>query len=76
LAGKVDVVLGGRLPTCAGSARRSANAGPFDPAPGLFGLLVENDRACASANREALAMAMDRAGLAGAIGVPGWPPRA
>lgn len=76
LAGKVDVVLGGRLTDLAPVQRGllGQRGAQFDIAPGLFGLLVENDSGflALQTNRSALAMAIDRAGLAGALGVPGW----
>jgi len=76
VAGEVDVVLGGRLTDLAPVQRSllSQRAARFDVAPGLFGLIVEREDGflAVPTNRSALAMAIDRAGLVGAMGVPGW----
>lgn len=75
-AGQADVVLGGRLTDLAPVQRGLLNqrAVRFDLAPGLFGLVVERDTGflAVSTNRAALAMALDRAALVAAMGVPGW----
>lgn len=62
--GKTDFVTGGRfedLPLLA-AANLNDNEVFFDPVPGLFGLIVTDDGPFMSnsANREALAMAIDR----------------
>lgn len=74
--GDVDVVLGGTFrdfPQTGnlGLARGSLQA---DPVVGLFGLAVAHADGFLAApeNREAIAMAIDREALAGAIGVSGW----
>ena len=77
-AGKVDVVLGGRLvdlPRLGRSALGKNNA-RLDPVIGLFGLVVQHDEGLLGTpqNREALAMAIDREALAAKLGVPGWQP--
>ncbi|MBA3053812.1 MAG: ABC transporter substrate-binding protein [Sphingomonadales bacterium] len=77
--GDVDVVLGGRFETyplgeaAAGLSRRSLRV---DPAPGLLGLafVAATGPLAAPETREALAMAIDREGLASALGVGGWQP--
>lgn len=76
---EVDVVLGGRLETwpladnVAGLSRRVLR---YDPVPGLFGLIVVQPSGplAAAELREALAMAIDREGLAGALAPGGWSP--
>lgn len=74
--GQVDVLLGGRLTDLPPVQRGLLSEGRarVDLAPGLFGLMVErpNDFLSVPTNRSALAMAIDRAALAGAMGVPGW----
>lgn len=76
--GKYDLVLGGRL-----SSLPLVNAGPLsrgtirlDAAIGLFGLDVVYPTGFLSAaeNREAVAMAIDRAALLGAFNIGGWVP--
>jgi len=75
-AGQVDVVLGGRLTDLVPVQRGLLNQRSvrFDMAPGLLGLTVEKDNGflAVPTNRSALAMAIDRAALVGAMGVPGW----
>lgn len=48
----------------------------FDPAPGLFGLAVTDEKGflATADNREAIAMAIDRQTLTRAFDVPGWNP--
>jgi ABC-type oligopeptide transport system, periplasmic component len=74
--GDVDLVLGGRiedflLTRSVGIMRGTIQ---IDPVVGLFGLQVMNDRGFLAdpANREALAMAIDREGLMQPFGVGGW----
>jgi peptide/nickel transport system substrate-binding protein len=72
-------VLGGTLgdlPLARGTAVPAAQL-RFDPVNGLFGLAftaTEGPLASVDA-RQALAMAIDRASLVVALGVPGWQPR-
>ena len=75
-AGKTDIVLGGRLadyPRLDASAV-ARGAVRLDPVAGLFGLAVVNPQGFLAApeRREALAMAIDRDALAGALNVGGW----
>lgn len=76
MAGQADVVLGGRITDLAPVQRGllSQRRVQMDMAQGLFGLLVDRDSGflAVPANRSALAMVIDRAGLAAALGVPGW----
>ena len=76
--GRVDVVLGGTLgfwpladpgPLSRGTLR-------IDPAIGLFGLHIQNERGflARTENREALAMAIDRAALLAQFNISGWVP--
>lgn len=74
--GEVDLVLGGRiqdfpLTRSVGILRGTIQ---IDPVIGLFGLQVMNDRGFLAdpANREALAMAIDRDALMAPFGVGGW----
>ncbi len=75
-AGAVDLVLGGRLADFprldAGGVPRGAIR--IDPVAGLFGLAVVNAQGFLAApeRREALAMAIDRDGLAAALKLGGW----
>ncbi|WP_333605174.1 ABC transporter substrate-binding protein [Novosphingobium sp.] len=76
--GAVDLVLGGRiqdflLTRSVGILRGTIK---LDPVIGLFGLQVMNDRGFLAdpANREALAMAIDREALMAPFGVGGWSP--
>ncbi|MCT2399230.1 ABC transporter substrate-binding protein [Novosphingobium mangrovi (ex Huang et al. 2023)] len=76
--GDVDLVLGGRiqdfmLTRSVGILRGTIQ---LDPVVGLFGLQVMNDRGFLAdpANREALAMAIDRDALISPFGVGGWAP--
>ena len=74
--GEVDLVLNGRL-----SGFPLAELGPLsrgtvqvDPALGVFGLVFRNDEGLLAdpARREALSMALDRAGLIEPFGLGGW----
>jgi peptide/nickel transport system substrate-binding protein/oligopeptide transport system substrate-binding protein len=74
--GKADLVLGGTfasLPLATRVAMARGNL-QFDPVAGLFGLDVVTARGFLAdpANREAVAMAIDRDGLVGAFGVGAW----
>lgn len=76
--GSVDLVLGGRiqdflLTRSVGILRGTIQ---LDPVVGLFGLHVMNEDGFLAepANREALAMAVDREGLISPFGVGGWVP--
>ena len=76
--GEVDLVLGGQvedfmLTRSVGILRGTIQ---LDPVVGLFGLQVMNDRGFLSdpANREALAMAIDRDALIAPFGLGGWSP--
>ncbi len=75
-AGETAVVLGGRLEDfprldTLGAARGAIR---LDPVAGLFGLMVLNGEGLLGdpANREALAMAIDRDALATMLNVGGW----
>ncbi|KHK92398.1 ABC transporter substrate-binding protein [Novosphingobium malaysiense] len=77
-AGEVDLVLGGQvedfmLTRSVGILRGTIQ---LDPVVGLFGLQVMNDRGFLSdpANREALAMTIDRNALIAPFGLGGWSP--
>jgi len=76
--GEVDLVLGGRiqdfmLTRSVGILRGTIQ---IDPVVGLFGLQVMTDKGflAVPANREALAMAIDRPALIAPFGVGGWSP--
>lgn len=76
--GKVDIVMGGQiqdfpLTRSVGILRGTIQ---LDPVVGLFGLRVMNDRGFLAdpANREAIAMAIDRDALIAPFGVGGWLP--
>jgi peptide/nickel transport system substrate-binding protein/oligopeptide transport system substrate-binding protein len=76
--GKADLVLGGHiqdfpLTSSVGILRGTIQ---LDPAIGLFGLQVASERGFLSMpqNREALALAIDRAALMAPFGVSGWTP--
>ncbi|MDP3907853.1 ABC transporter substrate-binding protein [Novosphingobium sp.] len=75
-AGEVDVVLGGRFADFPRLDAASVSRGAIrlDPVTGLFGLAVTRTDGFLGApeNREALAMALDREALAGALNVGGW----
>ncbi len=79
--GRSDLVLGGTfddLPV-ARVASLPRGALHFDPAKGLFGLAFDSngsDSVADSANRRALAMAIDRDRIDRLIGAPGWSPSA
>lgn len=77
-AGEVDLVLGGRiqdfpLTSSVGILRGTIQ---LDPVIGLFGLQVARGEGflASAPNREALALAIDRAGLIAPFGVSGWSP--
>ena len=75
-AGDVDLVLGGKIQSFPLTSSVGILRGTIqlDPVIGLFGLRVaKRDGFLAEAgNREALAMAIDRAALIGPFGVGGW----
>lgn len=74
--GDVDVVLGGRFEDFPRLDASSVSRGAirFDPVAGLFGLVVASDQGFLSQpeNREAIAMAIDREALSGALNLGGW----
>ncbi|MBC2670032.1 ABC transporter substrate-binding protein [Novosphingobium piscinae] len=77
--GELSLVFGGRfadLPQAQAVAGLSRRALQVDPAAGLFGLAVVGAEGPLAAPefREALAMAIDRDALAGAMGLTGWTP--
>lgn len=76
--GYADVLLGGRIDTLplAGSIGLTRGNVQLDPVIGLFGLMVDSTQGFlgASANREALAMAVDRDALIGRFNIGGWQP--
>ena len=75
-AGETDVILGGRFQNMAmlSAAKISGGSAQYDPAPGLFGLLIVEAGPFLSdaENRQALAMAIDRPKLLASFGVPSW----
>lgn len=76
--GYVDAVLGGRIDSLPLAGRIGLARGnvQLDPVIGLFGLTVESAQGFLgdAANREALAMAIDREALLGAFNIGGWQP--
>lgn len=74
--GYADVLLGGRIDTLplAGSIGLTRGNVQLDPVIGLFGLMVDSTQGFlgASANREALAMAIDREAVIGRFNIGGW----
>jgi len=74
--GQTDLVEGGRFESypLLEAAKIQANQIQFDPVPGLFGLLVVRSGPFLSdqANREALAMAVDRPKLLTAFDIVAW----
>ena len=74
--GEVSALLGGRIEhfPLVNAAGLSRGAIQLDPVTGLFGLAVAHDDGFLSeaANREAIAMAIDRDGLIAALGLGGW----
>jgi peptide/nickel transport system substrate-binding protein/oligopeptide transport system substrate-binding protein len=76
--GYVDVVLGGKIDSLplAGIGGLTRGNVQLDPVIGLFGLMVENGAGFLAqpANREALALAIDRDALLAAFNVGGWQP--
>lgn len=75
-AGEADLVLGGRISTFPHTASVGILRGTIhlDPVEGLFGLQVVSNRGFLAdpLNREALALAIDRAALIAPFGVDGW----
>ncbi|MBS0475700.1 MAG: ABC transporter substrate-binding protein [Proteobacteria bacterium] len=75
-ADQADVVLGGRFADFPRLDAKGVSRGAvrFDPVNGLFGLAVMHGDGFLSKPeyREALAMAVDREGLIGALNVSGW----
>lgn len=78
VAGQADVVVGGGFADLPRAQHASLPTGALrlDQVSGLFGLLVTRGDGflAAPANREALAMAIDRDSLASALGAAGWAP--
>lgn len=76
--GSVDVLLGGKIDTVPLAGRIGLTRGNvrLDPVTGLFGLMVDRSEGFLSdsANREALAMAIDRDALLGGFNIGGWQP--
>ncbi|MDE8650782.1 ABC transporter substrate-binding protein [Novosphingobium album (ex Liu et al. 2023)] len=76
--GEADLVLGGQIQDFPRTSSVGILRGTIklDPVTGLFGLQVMNDTGFLgdSANREALAMAIDRDALIAPFGVGGWVP--
>ncbi len=74
--GEVSAVLGGKIEQfpLVDAVGLSRGAIQLDPVMGLFGLAVVHDDGFLAepANREAIAMAIDREGLIAALGVGGW----
>ena len=74
--GEADVVLGGTVDQfpLVDAAGLSRGAVQFDPVIGLFGLAVVHDDGFLAdpANREAIALAIDRQGIVAALGLSGW----
>ncbi len=75
---EADLVLGGRMADFPYSRSVGILRGTIqaDPVTGLFGLSVMNSKGFLSepANREALAMAIDRKELIAPLGIDGWKP--
>lgn len=76
--GEADLLLGGRIQDfpLANSVGLLRGTIQLDPVIGLFGLVVMNQEGFLSeaANREAIAMAIDRQGLIEPFGLGGWTP--
>ena len=76
--GFVDVMLGGRIDSLplAGIGGLTRGNVQIDPVIGMFGLMVDRAEGflADSPNREALALAIDRAALLGEFNVGGWQP--
>lgn len=76
--GFVDILLGGKVDTVPLAGRIGLTRGnvQLDPVTGLFGLMVARTEGflAGAANREALAMAIDREALLGAFNIAGWQP--
>lgn len=77
-SGSTDLVLGGTFAdlALARAAQPRARTLRFDPAPGLFGIVVARPRGFLGSadNRRALAMAIDRNRIAAAFPEAGWRP--
>ena len=76
--GYVDVLLGGKVDTVPLAGRIGITRGNvrLDPVTGMFGLMVDRSDGflADAANREALAMAIDRDALLGSFNIGGWQP--
>jgi peptide/nickel transport system substrate-binding protein/oligopeptide transport system substrate-binding protein len=76
--GDADAVIGGTFASwpAIAAAKLSARAVQIDPVTGLFGLQVlhQDGFLAQPENREAIAMAIDRDALAGALRIAGWTP--
>jgi peptide/nickel transport system substrate-binding protein/oligopeptide transport system substrate-binding protein len=74
--GEASAVLGGKIEQfpMVDAAGLSRGAIQLDPVTGLFGLAVVHDDGFLAdpANREAIAMAIDRQGMIAALGLGGW----
>lgn len=74
--GYADVLLGGKIDTVPLAGRIGLTRGnvQLDPVTGLFGLVVEQGDGflADAANREALAMAIDRDALLASFNIGGW----
>jgi ABC-type transport system substrate-binding protein len=74
--GEIDVLLGGTLADFPRLDEMGVSRGAIrlDPVSGLFGLVAVNEDGflAKAENREALAMALDRTALAGALNLAGW----
>jgi len=74
--GSVDVLLGGKVDTVPLAGRIGLTRGNvrLDPVTGMFGLMVDRSDGflADTANREALAMAIDRDALLGRFSIGGW----
>lgn len=77
-AGDVDLVLGGEIASLPLAGKTGLLRGnlQLDPVIGLFGFRIENPQGflATPANREAVAMAIDRDTLTAAFNVRGWQP--
>ncbi len=75
-AGETDFLAGGRFQNLPELEAAKVDDGivQFDPVPGLFGLLIIEAGPFLSdtANREAIAMAIDRPKLLTSFGIPAW----
>ena len=77
-AGKASAVIGGKFEDFPHAAATSLSRGAIrlDPVAGLFGLVFVHEDGFFSlpANREAIAMSIDREHIADALGIGGWTP--